>query len=218
MNIQRYTWPVIVAAGLHGALFLMTPDPTIADEKPAKAKDLPPMPPSEKIVEITEVTGTTCEPSGGGPALPVLPDIVLDRPEKEQFTTPRTETPEVVRLHTSDVRSITPPGDGTGLPIKGISSVIGIGSLDRHPRATAQISPDYPATLHQQGIAGSVTVEFDVDTGGRVIRAEAINYTRREFAEPALRAVRNWRFEPGKRNGKVVAFRMTVPIEFKIDS
>jgi len=59
-----------------------------------------------------------------------------------------------------------------------------------------------------------VTVEFAVDTEGRVVRAEAVRYTHREFAEPAVRAVLKWRFEPGRRHGRVVPFRMAVPMEF----
>ena len=81
-----------------------------------------------------------------------------------------------------------------------------------------QIPPDYPYAMKQSGASGSVVVEFDVDTTGRVIRAEAISYTDREFAEPAMRAVRKWRFEPGRRNGKAVPFRMAVPIEFGIEN
>ncbi len=67
------------------------------------------------------------------------------------------------------------------------------------------------------GIGGSVTVEFDVNTEGRVVRAEAVSFTHREFVEPAVRAVRRWRFEPGRRNNRVVPFRLVVPIEFGLD-
>ena len=35
------------------------------------------------------------------------------------------------------------------------------------------------------------------------------------FEQPALQAVRRWRFEPGKRGGKPVSFKMRVPITFK---
>jgi protein TonB len=35
------------------------------------------------------------------------------------------------------------------------------------------------------------------------------------FEAPALQAVRRWRFEPGKRNGQSVAFKMRAPITFK---
>jgi protein TonB len=72
--------------------------------------------------------------------------------------------------------------------------------------------------MRHKGIGGSVMVEFDVDKEGRVIRAEAISYSDREFAEPAVRAVRKWRFEPGRRDNKAVPFRMAIPIEFGIEN
>jgi protein TonB len=34
------------------------------------------------------------------------------------------------------------------------------------------------------------------------------------FEAPALAAVKQWKFEPGKRNGEPVRFRMRVPITF----
>jgi protein TonB len=34
------------------------------------------------------------------------------------------------------------------------------------------------------------------------------------FEAPALKAVKQWKFEPGKKNGKAVRFRMRVPITF----
>ena len=34
------------------------------------------------------------------------------------------------------------------------------------------------------------------------------------FETPALAAVKQWKFEPGKRNGQAVRFRMRVPINF----
>jgi protein TonB len=218
MNIQRFKWPMMVAAGLHGALFLGTPDRGGAVEKPTKPAVLPSIPDIERLVEMIDPTESDSPPVGGGPAVPMIVEVAMDAPKDAIFTTPQTETPISKQLVTTDVLSVT-PGDGSRkIFIEGVGSICGVISLDRHPRATAQMSPDYPLSLHQQGISGSVTVEFDVDTLGRVVRAEAVSCTRREFAEPALRAVRNWRFEAGKRNGKAVPFRMTVPIEFKIDS
>jgi TonB family protein len=72
--------------------------------------------------------------------------------------------------------------------------------------------------MRQSGETGSVMVEFEVDTLGRVIRAVAVRYTHREFVDPAVRAVLRWHFEPGKRHGKTVPFRMAVPIEFGLSA
>ena len=102
------------------------------------------------------------------------------------------------------------PGDGPG----SFPSVPDIRSLDRVPRATVRPVPSYPDAMRKSGTSGSVTVEFVVDTTGRVVTAEAVRWTHREFVDPAVLAVLRWRFEPGTMNGRKVSFRMAVPIEF----
>jgi protein TonB len=37
------------------------------------------------------------------------------------------------------------------------------------------------------------------------------------FEEPTLRAVAKWQFEPGRRDGRIVKFRMTVPVLFNLN-
>jgi len=108
----------------------------------------------------------------------------------------------------------------TGIGEIGVSGpdIFSIGKLDRAPRATVQLPPEYPYAMKHSGTNGSVLVEFDVNAEGRVVRAEAIRYSDREFAEPAVRAVKKWQFEPGRRHGKVVPFRMAVPIEFGLEN
>ena len=221
MNIQRYTWPVIIAVSLHGVLFLGAPRPPFVDIKTPHVQDGPLPPLLKDLIEITPPepdSGAEASPASGGPAALELPEILTVALDKEVFIQPVVDQirPETFTKSLKEWRGPGGPEIGPGPSIG--SSIIPVGQLDRHPRATAQMSPDYPSSMHQQGISGSVTVEFDVDRQGRVVRAEAIRYTRREFAEPALRAVRSWHFEPGKRNGATVPFRMTVPIEFSFNA
>ena len=53
-----------------------------------------------------------------------------------------------------------------------------------------------------------------MDTSGRVVSAEAVRWTHRNFVDSAVRAVLLWRFEPGTIDGRKVSFRMAIPIEF----
>ena len=52
-----------------------------------------------------------------------------------------------------------------------------------------------------------------VDQDGRVDAPRVQRSTNPEFDRAALNAVKQWKFEPGKRNGQV-RFRMRVPITF----
>ncbi len=218
MNTERYIWPVIIAAGLHGALMLSFTDrvmvghPPIIKDKPWEKTPTDPAP-----VDLTESeTGCISETAGGPTPLPRIPDILKPLSRKTVFTVPVTE--RLVPIN--PIGDLKNPVDG---PMSGPGdnsfrrSVVSFTNLDRLPRAMVQPSPNYPDTLRQNGITGSVMVEFVVDTAGRVVRAEAVRWTHREFADPAVRAVLRWRFEPGTLNGRKVSFRMAVPIEFNAE-
>jgi protein TonB len=218
MNIQRYAWSAVVAAGLHSALLISFPPTRIVRPPQDPGLVLPPIPKEEIQMEVPDPSEPTSAKATGGPALPILPE-----PPPRPLTDPLTAVIPVVETSRIAPPTIShlpdrigpegPIGDG---PV-GPGPFSRLQDLDRVPRATVQMSPDYPATMRQSGEAGSVTVEFDVDTAGRVVRAEAVRYTNRAFAEPAVRAVLKWRFEPGKRLGRVVPFRMAIPIEFGLD-
>jgi len=221
MNISRYLLPASIAATLHVAFVLgfnhAAAPITRIIEVPLGP---PPVKPNteEPVASPPEEKPTTTEavrPLAGGPVPPDI-DPVTVLPKDGQFPIPddarrpNKPAPEVKSIPVT----IGDGGDGPLGPVTWTGGPVAAGDLDRVPRATVQVSPDFPATMRQQGIAGTVTVEFAVDTEGRVVRAEAVRYTHREFAEPAVRAVLKWRFEPGRRHGRVVPFRMAVPMEF----
>ena len=93
--------------------------------------------------------------------------------------------------------------------------IFAMADLDQVPRAVYQPAPEYPAALRKQKIDGTVHVLFMVDRTGRVDSPLVQKSTNPAFEPAALQAVKRWRFEPGKRNGEAVVFRMRVPITFK---
>lgn len=85
------------------------------------------------------------------------------------------------------------------------------------PKATLQIRPSYPLGLRASGVRGEVMVGFIVDIEGRVRDAYVVRSLNPSFDEPALTAVRQWRFSPGTVEGRFVNTRMQVPIVFTIE-
>jgi protein TonB len=222
MNIHKYLLPATLAATMHVALLWLMPD---GNRIVAHAVDLPsagtildvtndppPVPPEDRETDVDPVRTLT-----GGPALPEIDERAPPR-TKPEFTVPLLERPMRAETGLGRIPEIVGPGGpgtgGMGLIHPGIFD---IGKLDRAPRAKVQRPPDYPYAMKQSGTGGSVVVEFEVDTVGVVLRAEAISFTHREFVEPALRAVRQWRFDPGRRHDQAVRFRLVVPIEFGIE-
>lgn len=219
MNTKRYGLPVIIAASLHGALFLITVDPPIVAAPVGNPTVIKEVPLYSDSIEIPDTTEESTATSSGGPRpLPSTPDVPPIADRSSNFTVPvETSFPPITIDRGPNKIPPLPfgPGDGTDGPASGIPrNIVDHSRLDRVPRAVVQSSPRYPELLRRDRIGGSVTVEFVVGTDGRVLQAEAVKWSHREFVEPAVRAVREWRFEPGKQGGRKVRFRMAVPIEF----
>lgn len=95
----------------------------------------------------------------------------------------------------------------------GDEALFSLSDLDQKPRAIFQPSPTVAAKLRKKTPA-TVYVIFTVDPRGRVENPLVQSSSNPEFDAAALAAVRQWKFEPGKRGGQAVRFRMRVPITF----
>ena len=220
MNIQRYILPATVAATLHVALLWAIPDeeyvrlvPVILgpkDPPPPKTPEEVVMPPEEKPPDTKPV-----ESLAGGPMPPEIPELPVKlRPEA--LSIPVDPHPRNIGEVTQFIRKAIGPGEIGSPTVVGVP-LFSSGELDRVPNAKMQMAPDYPLAMKHGGIEGSVVVEFDVDRSGQVVGIRVLRSTHREFEEPTLRAVLKWRFEPGRRNGKAVPFRMQVPVDFHLE-
>ena len=170
-----------------------------------------PEPPQERSTEIT--------PEPRGEAEQLKPQID-DAPSPmdsifKQEAEKRREVPVDVVTKISSV----PPGvwDGIGTTSSRLPGILPPDLLDDSPRARSQVSPTYPAAERSAGITGEVVVEFVVDETGRVQQPRIVRSSRTGFELATLRAVEKWRFEPGKKDGRTVKFRMIVPIQFNLD-
>ncbi len=215
MNTQRYIMPVIIAAGLHGALvyfFSESKSPIIClkPEKPPVLADRP-------RIEMADPPEDTGE-AGAGKADPLPSQVDIPRPATEDiFTinvTPSAESIKPVMTLPKNPSTSIGIGDENFDLSRNSRTIVVSGGLDRPPRATVRPAPNYPFAMRSSATNGSVTVEFVVDTAGRVVTADAVRWTQRDFVDPAVQAVLRWRFEPGTINGRRVNFRMAIPIEF----
>ena len=92
-----------------------------------------------------------------------------------------------------------------------------VSELDRAPQAVTRTPPVYPYAMRRDRVSGSVTLVFVIDEDGRVREPRVEESTHREFERPALEAVRQWRFEPGIRDGEPVPTLVRTPIDFTLD-
>lgn len=88
--------------------------------------------------------------------------------------------------------------------------------IDVPPRAISQVAPEYPPSLRYTGVQGNVSVEFIVDTEGRVREPKILQSTHSDFDTAVLAALIQWRFEPGRLRGKKVNCRARLEFPFTL--
>jgi TonB family protein len=92
-----------------------------------------------------------------------------------------------------------------------LSNVVSAASLKR----VRMVSPAYPDAARKRGIEGWVELAFTVQTNGTVDQVEVRNASPADvFDDAAVRAVRQWRFEPVEKNGERVEQRAMVRLKF----
>jgi TonB family protein len=80
----------------------------------------------------------------------------------------------------------------------------------------AYVPPEYPREAFRRGQEGWVDVELTVDASGRVLGAEVIaSQPRGLFERAALRAVRQWQFEPPREVDAGGTVRGVFRVEFQ---
>jgi TonB family protein len=95
------------------------------------------------------------------------------------------------------------------------TSVVSAATLKR----TKMVAPQYPEAARKRGIEGWVEVSFTVMPNGTVENVEIRNASPAEvFDDAAIRAVRQWRFEPVVRNGEKVQQRAMLRLKFSNQS
>ncbi len=79
--------------------------------------------------------------------------------------------------------------------------------IDRIPVPLNAKPPYYPKRWKDEGIRGSVEVEFFIDETGNVRMPHLISADHIALADIACEAVTQWKFEPPTRQGQAVAVR-----------
>jgi TonB family protein len=92
-----------------------------------------------------------------------------------------------------------------------LTNVVSTASLKR----TKTVNPVYPESARKRGVEGWVELAFTVKKNGTVDDVEVRNASPASvFDDAAVRAVRQWRFEPVQRNGAAVEQRAMTRLRF----
>jgi protein TonB len=90
------------------------------------------------------------------------------------------------------------------------------------PKLTVRVPPKYPKDADRYAVEGTVLLLAIIEEDGSVGSVSVISATATrheslylpQFEQAALDAVRQWRYEPARRDGKPEAFPITISVDF----
>jgi protein TonB len=86
------------------------------------------------------------------------------------------------------------------------------------PRVVKEVKPEYTEEAKKARIQGTVVVEAVVKTDGTVGDVKVTRSLDTEYGldAQAVKAARQWLFEPGKKDGKAVPVRVAIELTFTL--
>jgi homoserine O-acetyltransferase len=102
---------------------------------------------------------------------------------------------------------------GTGNPVPGVYQA---GGNVTAPKPIYTPEPEFPDEARRRKLQGGVTVAIIVGPDGLVHQAAVTKTSDSVFNKNAIAAVKNWRFQPGMKDGQPVAVSLHVEITFNL--
>jgi TonB family protein len=99
--------------------------------------------------------------------------------------------------------------------------VLLVGSAPAKPKVTPPIpvqrfAPRFPFEAKRAGVSGIAVVEFMVGKDGNVSDAVVVQATRKDFGDAAVKCILEWKFRPGKVDGRVTEFKLRQEFPFDL--
>lgn len=104
------------------------------------------------------------------------------------------------------------PGDEAGMgggayrPGRGVTA----------PRVIYQTDPEFSEEARKAKYQGTCVLGLVVDAQGRPTKIRVLNALGMGLDEKAIESVKNWKFEPGKKDGHDVAVEIAVEVDFHL--
>src|SRR6266700_4186424 len=83
-------------------------------------------------------------------------------------------------------------------------------------RLIKSVPPTYPALAKSNHVAGDVTMDALVDPAGNVTNVKVVSGPTL-LQEAAMAALRQWKYEPARLDGRPVSFHLNVTVKFRIN-
>lgn len=84
------------------------------------------------------------------------------------------------------------------------------------PVVTHEVKPQYTREAMEAKVQGTVVLECVVEKDGKVGEVKVTRSLEPGLDEQAVLALKQWRFEPGKKDGKAVRVRVSLEMTFSL--
>ncbi len=111
----------------------------------------------------------------------------------------------------------TRPADASHLEDDAAGPTTGMPDVHKSaPKLVYKIEPSYTEAARRAGLSGKVVLSMEIDRSGLVGNMSVIRSLGLVMDEEAMKAVNQWRFEPGLKDGKPVITPATVEVHFRL--
>jgi len=85
------------------------------------------------------------------------------------------------------------------------------------PKLIKKVIPEYPKECKEKGVEGTVILEATLDKKGNIKKVKVLKSAHPELDKSAIKAVKQWKYEPYIIDGKPHSVIFTITVTFKLD-
>jgi len=209
---------VLVLAGMQPASSsssakpVMRPVPAPAPAAPvvSDSTTTTPTAPADATKTPAGTTAATAPPTSTSPAKPIATSgVAVPATAATDAAAPAVTAPQSAKA--SGV--VNPSAAATQAPLPGENTAVILSSKGAEKRLSHSVTPKYPADAHS-GAEGTVVLKEVVDETGKVAGVRLVEGDA-ALAAAAMQAVKQWRYRPYVRDGKIEPFQTVVILDFQ---
>ena len=146
-------------------------------------------------------------------SLPLLDHAAIEAIQQWRYK-PATKDGRPVETSLSIAVSF-PPAGGVAAPSQReeIGEIYDVTGDVTPPKLVTRVTPEYPKEAHRAKVGGRVILNAIIGVDGN-IESVAVKRSAPMFDEPAVAAVKQWKYEPATKGGRPVRVRFLIVVDF----
>ena len=131
-------------------------------------------------------------------------------------TAPMIEAGAADSNQPAGLAGVIPSTSAISVPAPAIqpSGPVKIGGQVKEPKLVSYVSPVYPQVAKESGVEGDVVIRTTIDKTGHVTATQVVSGPSM-LRQPAVNALRRWKYEPSKLDGQPVSVQVLVTMKFR---